>query len=59
MNVISVFILIGAGLLFQFPFFIKNDFAVYFIHFLLFALSMVPLALFVATLVKSPSTASE
>ena len=58
MNTVSVLILICAGLLFQFPFFLKNDFPLYLIHFFLFGLSMVPAALFVATLIKSASTSS-
>jgi hypothetical protein len=46
-------------LLFQFPFFLKNDFELYFIHFFLFGLAMVPAALFVSTLIRSASTASK
>eukprot|EP01116_Phalansterium_solitarium_P019772 TRINITY_DN564_c0_g1_i1.p1 TRINITY_DN564_c0_g1~~TRINITY_DN564_c0_g1_i1.p1 ORF type:complete len:832 (+),score=308.60 TRINITY_DN564_c0_g1_i1:104-2599(+) len=58
MNIISVIVLVISGYIFQFNFFLKNDFGTFFVLFLLFALSMVPVAFFLSTLVKQARTAT-
>ena len=57
-NVISVFIIIISGAIFQFRFFLENDFRTYFVLFLLFAAAMVPVALFLSVFVSKEATAT-
>ncbi|KNC54119.1 ABC transporter A family member 9 [Thecamonas trahens ATCC 50062] len=57
-NVISVFIIIISGAIFQFRFFLENDFRTYFVLFLLFAAAMVPVALFLSVFVSKAATAT-
>ena len=58
MNTISVMVLIISGYIFQFEFFLKNDFGTFFFVFILFGVSMVPAAFFISTLVKKSQNAS-
>eukprot|EP00030_Apusomonadida_sp_AF-17_P000548 a175002_751.p1 GENE.a175002_751~~a175002_751.p1 ORF type:complete len:854 (-),score=472.33 a175002_751:20-2533(-) len=57
-NVGSVMVLIISGAIFQFRFFLKNDFGLYFFLFFLFALAMVPFAFVLSTLVARAKTAT-
>ena len=57
-NVASILVLCASGALFQFSFFLLNDFRTYFLLFLLFGLAMVPMAFFVSTLVSREQTAT-
>ena len=59
LNVISVLVLVVSGYIFQFDFFLKNDFGTFFFLFLLFGIAMVPAAFFVTTLVKKSQNASK
>lgn len=58
MNIISAMLLILAGVIFRFEFFLKNDFLAYFYLFVLFSIAMVPLAFLVSTLLDKTSTAT-
>jgi hypothetical protein len=54
----SVFALIISGCIFQFNFFLKNAFGLYFFTLELFALSLIPLAFLVSAIVKKASNAT-
>jgi ABC-type multidrug transport system fused ATPase/permease subunit len=54
----SVFILITSGCLFQFDFFLQNDFGLYFVLLYLFALSMVAMTFLISTFVKKADSAT-
>lgn len=57
-NLLTVFMLILSGVIFQFSFYLKNAFGTYFFLYLLFAWSMVPLMFFVSNFVKVAKTAT-
>lgn len=57
-NALSGFLLVLAGLIFQFDFFLKNDFGTYFFLFVLFGISMVPLTMFLSLFVSQTRTAT-
>ncbi|EFA83624.1 hypothetical protein PPL_02690 [Heterostelium album PN500] len=57
-NVISCFVLVAAGYIFQFDFFKKNNFGTFFVLFLLFGISMVTFVFFLSTLIKRADIAT-
>jgi len=57
-NTISVASLIVAALIFQFDFFLKNAAGLYIVHFWLFGMSLVPLAMVLSTFVSKAATAN-
>eukprot|EP00741_Cyanophora_paradoxa_P000093 tig00000057_g89.t1 len=57
-NTLTGLIIIVSGAIFQFGFFLKNDFPTYFFLFFLFGLAMVSLAFFVSTVISKASTAA-
>jgi ABC-type Na+ transport system ATPase subunit NatA len=58
MAVIASLLLCAAGAAFQFKFFLTNDFLTYFILFILFGVSMIPLSFVVSTLLDTSATAT-
>eukprot|EP01113_Clastostelium_recurvatum_P005090 TRINITY_DN1226_c0_g1_i1.p1 TRINITY_DN1226_c0_g1~~TRINITY_DN1226_c0_g1_i1.p1 ORF type:complete len:879 (-),score=247.94 TRINITY_DN1226_c0_g1_i1:81-2717(-) len=57
-NTLSVLVLIISGYIFQFDFFLKNDFGTFFFLFFLFGLAMVPIVFVLSTLVSRANTAT-
>jgi ABC-type multidrug transport system permease subunit len=57
-NTLSGLLLILAGAIFQFNFFLKNDFGTYFFLFLLFGFSMVAFAIFLSLFLSKARTAT-
>ncbi|KAL6073552.1 ABC transporter, ATPbinding domain containing protein [Balamuthia mandrillaris] len=57
-STLTVFILIISALIFDFDFFIKNDFGTYFLLMWLFALTLIPFSFLISTLVRRAKQAT-
>jgi len=57
-NMISVLLVIGLGLAFRFPFFVKNDLLTYTCLLVAFAWALVPFAFFLSVIISDPGTAN-
>lgn len=58
LNTISALILIVSGYIFQFNFFLKNDFGTFFLSFMLFAWALVPFTFFISTFLRESRSAT-